>query len=164
MVVGTWRVGKTSPLKPDYMQVAGAPWDMDFNEVASPIPEGDPEIGKRVFIERCAGCHTASKGGAQYKGPNLFNVFGRRAGASPGWTYTYANRVANIKWTKEHLFDYLEEPYAFMPGTKKIAYFENQYKKRIPGDSLYFQGLKKRTERAHVIAYLETCVEKKEED
>lgn len=44
---------------------------------------------------------------------------------------------SGIKWTKETLFEYLENPKKYIPGTKMV-----------------FAGLKKENERADLIAYL----------
>jgi len=45
---------------------------------------------------------------------------------------------AGVIWSRETLFDYLENPKKYIPGTKMI-----------------FAGLKKETDRADLIAYLE---------
>lgn len=47
-------------------------------------------------------------------------------------------RFVDIVWSRETLFDYLENPKKYIPGTKMI-----------------FAGLKKETDRADLIAYLE---------
>ena len=57
------------------------------------IPEGDPEKGKKLFMQRCAHCHTVEAGGKQTHSPNLRGIVGRRAGSSPGYNdYTEANK------------------------------------------------------------------------
>jgi len=47
-------------------------------------------------------------------------------------------RCADIIWSRETLFDYLENPKKYIPGTKMV-----------------FAGLKKETDRADLIAYLQ---------
>lgn len=98
--------------------------------------EGDAERGKQVF-RKCAMCHSLEPGKTKI-GPPLHGVLGRKAGSVKGFRYSKAMKSADVVWTADTLDKYLSAPKTFVPGN------------RMP-----FPGLKKATERADLIAYLE---------
>eukprot|EP01113_Clastostelium_recurvatum_P044596 TRINITY_DN754_c0_g1_i1.p1 TRINITY_DN754_c0_g1~~TRINITY_DN754_c0_g1_i1.p1 ORF type:complete len:111 (+),score=37.16 TRINITY_DN754_c0_g1_i1:82-414(+) len=101
------------------------------------IPDGNVASGEKLFKARCAQCHTATKGGPNMQGPNLYGLFGRKTGQVPNYAYTAANKNANITWEDQTLFDYLENPKKYIPKTK-----------------MAFPGFKSAQDRSDVIAYL----------
>ncbi|CAO3704050.1 unnamed protein product [Rhizopus stolonifer] len=101
------------------------------------IPEGDAAAGAKLFKTRCATCHTVEENGSNKVGPNLHGLFGRKSGQVPGFDYTAANKNKGVTWDEQTLFDYLENPKKYIPGTK-----------------MAFAGFKKEKDRANVIAHL----------
>ena len=96
---------------------------------------GDAAAGQRIFAQ-CRTCH-AVEAGQNKVGPSLNGIFGRTAGSVPNFRYSAANKASGVVWTEEVLFEYLENPREFMPGT-----------------NMSFVGLKQPQQRADVIAYL----------
>jgi cytochrome c len=87
--------------------------------------------------KKCAACHTFGKGEPNRVGPNLYGVVGRPKGTEGGFDYSPAMKGKGGNWTVEDLNIYLTNPKAFVPGTK-----------------MTFAGLPRGSERADVIAFL----------
>lgn len=119
---------------------ADEPSDHEKAELLASLPApyntGDLENGKRKFA-MCRSCHTINQGGPNMTGPNLYGVFGRKAGSVEGFAYSDAVKAAGFTWDADHLNNWLADPRGFMPGTK-----------------MSFMGLKEPADRIDVIAYL----------
>jgi cytochrome c2 len=101
--------------------------------------EGNAEEGAEVF-KKCRACHDVGPEAKNKVGPVLNDIIGRKAGTIDGFTYSEANKSAGGKglvWSEDVLFTYLENPLAFMPGTK-----------------MAFAGLKDPQDRKDIIAFL----------
>lgn len=104
----------------------------------APYSTGNVANGKKVFLV-CKSCHTLVEGGANMTGPNLWGVFGRKAGTEAGFTYSDALKATNVTWDAPTLDKWLTNPKAMAPGTK-----------------MSFVGVKNEKDRVDVIAYLKT--------
>lgn len=102
------------------------------------LAAGDAAKGEAVF-NRCAMCHTATKGGGNGLGPNLFGVAGRKAASLPGFPYSPALRNSKIVWTDDMLRKWVQNPAKVVPGTRMV-----------------FAGLTRPQDVEDLVAYLKT--------
>jgi cytochrome c len=102
----------------------------------APYNTGDLMNGQSKFA-LCRSCHTITEGGPNMTGPNLYGVFGRKAGSKPDYKYSPVVAAAGFDWDAEHLDKWLDNPRGFMPGTK-----------------MTFAGLHDPKDRIDLIAYL----------
>jgi cytochrome c len=98
----------------------------------------DAAAGKRVFDSQCSICHSP-RPGQNIIGPSLFGVVGRHSGSVPTFRYSAANRRSGLTWNVATLDRYLTGPGQLVPGTL-----------------MTYPGLKDATQRADLIAYLQT--------
>ncbi|MCJ1457932.1 iso-1-cytochrome c [Mycoblastus sanguinarius] len=99
--------------------------------------DGDDKKGANLFKTRCAQCHNLKAEEGNKIGPNLHGLFGRQTGQVEGFSYTDANKNKAIHWQEDTLFEYLENPKKYIPGTK-----------------MAFGGLKKGKDRNDLITHL----------
>jgi cytochrome c len=105
--------------------------------IANRLATADPANGEKVF-QKCAACHTATKGGANGVGPNLYGVVGEGIGTGAGgFAFSDALKSKGGAWDFDALDKWLTSPRKFADGTK-----------------MTFAGLSKGSDRADVIAYL----------
>jgi cytochrome c len=99
---------------------------------------GNASTGAVVF-NRCAICHDNHRNGASKIGPDLYGVVGRKAGSFSGFYYSSAMKNAGFVWTNDKLDAYITSPQQVVPGNK-----------------MAFAGISSASQRADLIAYLDT--------
>lgn len=105
--------------------------------IAQRMAAADPANGAKVF-QKCAACHTDTKGGANGVGPNLWGVVGEGIGTGAGgFAFSEALKSKGGNWDFESLDKWLTSPRKFADGTK-----------------MTFAGLSNGKDRADLIAYL----------
>jgi len=92
--------------------------------------------GEKIF-KKCTACHSIAKGGKNKIGPALWGVIGRKAGSISDYKYSKAMADHGKTWSFQEMDGFLIKPKDWIKGTK-----------------MAFAGLKKETDRAAVILYM----------
>jgi cytochrome c len=79
----------------------------------------DAAAGEKVFVV-CKACHQTGPTAKNAVGPVLNGLFGRHSGSVEGYTYSPANKDAQITWDEATFSDYIKNPRGKVPGTKMI--------------------------------------------
>ena len=105
-------------------------------DIAALMAMGDVTAGEKIF-KKCAACHSIVKGGKNKIGPALYNVVDRKVGGVEDYKYSKALAAYDKNWTFEELNGFLKKPAKYIKGTK-----------------MAYAGLRKETDRASIIKYL----------
>jgi cytochrome c len=105
--------------------------------LAAPAAAQNAENGKALYAQ-CAACHSLEADN-NTSGPSLKGAVGRKAASLESYTYSPPMRRATLTWTRETLDAFLTDPQAVVAGTK-----------------MPFAGMPSATDRADLIAYLES--------
>lgn len=135
-----------NPEKPGYVIAAAEPSEAaNATEEAAVVPiaqllaTADPAKGATIF-KKCVSCHNIEKGSANKVGPELYGIVGRPVASLGNFSYSAGMKKfaeGGKGWDFEHLNGFLMAP-----------------KKYVDGTAMGFAGLKKDSERADLIAYL----------
>jgi cytochrome c len=87
----------------------------------------------------CKACHNTAKGAGDMTGPNLYGVFGRKAGSETGFAYSDGMKALNVTWDADSINKWISNPKAMIPATK-----------------MTYIGMDNPKDRIDVIAYLKT--------
>ena len=105
--------------------------------VQAAVADSMLQRGEQVYA-RCAGCHAIE---GNRTGPQHCGLFGRRAGAAPGYeAYSEAMRRSGIVWNAATLDAFLRDPQA-----------------RVPGTTMGYAGVKDAGDRADLLAWLKAA-------
>ncbi len=98
--------------------------------------QADSAKGEKAF-KKCKACHTVDQGGKTKTGPNLYGIVGAPVAGVDGYKYSKALGALGGIWSVDQLDAFLTKPKALVKGTK-----------------MTFAGMKKASDRANLIAYL----------
>lgn len=147
-------IGKTQSGLPVGIQIIGPAYSDNFTihlakELSSMLTAPSEKVvapssvkGEALFKSRCTMCHTYTEGGVLKQGPNLYGLFGRTAGTTPGYSYTDAMKSSGVVWTEESLSEYIMNPRKYIPKTK-----------------MNFPGFKNPQDRADVLSFLQSVTQ-----
>ena len=100
------------------------------NEGSGPSPEASIGIdmlllnanlkrGQTLFLQ-CRACHSLDESGLNKVGPNLYGMFGSKAGFAAGYAYSDAMTNSGVVWTLETVDQWLARPSQFLPGNRMV--------------------------------------------
>lgn len=132
------------PAKPGYeIVVTEKPGGGETTKPAEPekpieVLLANADIGRgENSAKKCAACHTFAKSGRPLVGPNLWGIVGRKKASAPGFNYSAALKGKEGNWTIQDLNVFITNPKGMVPGT-----------------NMTFTGIPRATERADILAYL----------
>ena len=117
-------------------ETASAGSSSGSGEIMALLASASIADGKKIF-KKCAACHSIAKDGGHKIGPALWGILGRKAGSISDYKYSKAMVAHEKTWSFKEMNEFLTKPKNWIKGTK-----------------MTFVGLKKETERAAVILYM----------
>ena len=85
----------------------------------------------------CQACHTFDKDGPNRVGPNLYGIVGDKKGEGRNFNFSAAIKAKGGSWSIEDLNQFIANPKGYIPGT-----------------AMGFAGISRDSQRADVLAYL----------
>ncbi len=107
-------------------------------ELPAAYQSADLDNGQAKFAI-CKTCHNTAQGAGDMTGPNLYGVFGRKAGSEPGFAYSDGMKSLGISWDAASIDKWITSPRAMEPATK-----------------MTYIGMQNPKDRIDLVAYLKT--------
>jgi cytochrome c len=107
--------------------LAAAPGFVAFSDASQ--GEVDLAAAQKQFVTSCGVCHTVEPGAPARQGPSLSGIFGRKAGAVAGFSYSQALATSDFVWDEATLDRWIENAQAMRPGVT-MAYRQADPAKR----------------------------------
>lgn len=105
---------------------------------APEAPAGPSLASAPAAFGQCAACHSL-KPGAHGVGPSLFGVYGTKAGAVAGYTFSPELTASGLTWDDATLDKWIAGPMTLVPGTR-----------------MTYPGLADPAKRQELIAFIKT--------
>lgn len=96
----------------------------------APYKTADLANGESKFA-LCKSCHSVEKGGADGVGPNLYGVFGRKAGSKDGYAYSDSVKALKVTWDAATIDKWITNPKAMAAQTKMTYMGMDNAKDRV---------------------------------
>lgn len=103
------------------------------------LGDADVSKGEKSFMRKCSSCHDHEKNGGHGKGPQLWNVMGRKAGSAPGFEYSAAMASSGHTW-----------------NWATLNYYLTNTEQAVPGRAMNFRGIRRDAPRADLLLFLAT--------
>jgi cytochrome c len=107
-------------------------------ELPTAYQKADLDNGQAKFAI-CKTCHNTAQGAGDMTGPNLYGIFGRKAGAEPGFAYSDGVKSLGITWDAASIDKWIANPRAMVPASK-----------------MTYIGMQDPKDRIDIVAYLKT--------
>ena len=111
--------------------------EADIWETIKPMLASASAENGQKFFRACAACHSVNEGGKNLAGPNLWSIINRDIASIDGYAYSNVLQEKEGAWTFEALTRFLHKPKVWAKGTK-----------------MGYNGVRKESDLANVVAYL----------